>query len=58
MKYLSVQSGYKGVGTIYGKLEFRLRIPRPEHDLADLEVQEAWKKNCERKLNEFNSSIH
>ncbi|MEG4409158.1 winged helix-turn-helix domain-containing protein [Microcoleus sp. MON2_D5] len=27
-------------------LEFRLRIPRPEHDLTDLEVQEAWKKTA------------
>jgi len=25
-------------------LEFRLGLPRPEHDLASLEVQEAWKK--------------
>ena len=26
-------------------LEMRLRVPRPEHDLADPDVQEAWKKN-------------
>ncbi|WP_445305291.1 hypothetical protein [Microcoleus sp. Pol12A5] len=39
-------------------MEFRLRIPRSKHDLADFEVQEAWKKNCEGKLNEFNISIH
>jgi transposase len=25
-------------------LEMRLRVPRPEHDLADPDVQEAWKK--------------
>jgi len=56
--YLTVQSAYKGVGTIYVRREFRLRIPRAEHDLADLEVPEAGKKNCERQLNEFNSSIH
>lgn len=51
---VSVQRGWDYLRS----LEFRLRAPRPEHDLGDLEVQEAWKKNCEREPNEFNSSIH
>ena len=51
---VSVQRGWDYLRS----LEFRLRIPRPEHDLADLEVQEAWKKNCEGSPSEFNSSIH
>ena len=25
-------------------MEFRLRVPRPEHQEADLEAQEKWKK--------------
>jgi transposase len=51
---VSVQRGWDYLRS----LEFRLRIPRPENDLADIEVQEAWKKNCECEPNEFNSSIH
>ena len=51
---VSVQRGWDYLRS----LEFRLRIPRPEHDLADIEVQEAWKKNGECEPNEFNSSIH
>jgi transposase len=51
---VSVQRGWDYLRS----LEFRLRVPRPERDLTDLEVQEAWKKNCAREPNEFNSSIH
>ncbi len=51
---VSIQRGWDYLQS----LEFRLRIPRPEHDLADLEIQEAWKKNCEREPSEFNSSTH
>jgi transposase len=39
-------------------LEFRLRIPRPEHDITDLETQEAWKKNWVSEPKKFNISIH
>lgn len=28
-------------------MEYRLRIPRPENQQADLKEQEAWKKNCQ-----------
>jgi hypothetical protein len=41
---VSVQRGWDYLCS----LEFRLRIPRPEHDLTDLEVQEAWKKTAMR----------
>jgi transposase len=41
---VSVQRGWDYLRS----LEFRLRIPRPEHDLADPDVQETWKKNSER----------
>lgn len=51
---VSVQRGWDYLRS----LEFRLRIPRPEHDLSDIEVQEAWKKNCVRELIEFNRGIH
>lgn len=51
---VSVQRGWDYLRS----LEFRLRIPRPEHELTDVEVQEAWKKNCEHEPNEFNISIH
>ena len=50
---VSVQRGWDYLRS----LEFRLRIPRPEHDLTDLEAQEAWKKNSAHEPNEFNSSI-
>lgn len=51
---VSVQRGWDYLRS----LEFRLGIPRPQHDLADIEVQQAWKKNGERKPNEFNIRIH
>jgi transposase len=51
---VSVQRGWDYLRS----LEFRLPIPRPEHDLTNLKVQEAWKKNGEGEPNEFNSSIH
>jgi transposase len=41
---VSVQRGWDYLRS----LEFRLRIPRAEHGLADPDVQEAWKKNSER----------
>jgi transposase len=28
------------------QMEFRLRVPRPEHHQQDPQEQEAWKKNC------------
>ncbi|MBD2012384.1 winged helix-turn-helix domain-containing protein [Microcoleus vaginatus] len=56
--YLTVPERVQRGWDYLRSLEFRLRIPRPEHDLADLEVQEAWKKNCVREPNEFNISIH
>ena len=28
------------------QMEFRLRVPRPEHQQQDPMAQEAWKKNC------------
>jgi transposase len=51
---VSVQRGWDYLRS----LEFRLPIPRPEQALRDLEVPEAWKKNCSSQPNEFNSSIH
>lgn len=30
-------------------LRLHLRVPRPEHDQASPEEQEAWKKNCSRR---------
>ncbi|MEG4281455.1 winged helix-turn-helix domain-containing protein [Microcoleus sp. MON1_C1] len=50
---VSVQRGWDYLRS----LEFRLRIPRPEQVLTDLEVQGAWKKNSAHEPNEFNS-IH
>lgn len=38
---ISIQRGWDYLRA----LELRLRVPRPEHDLADRDVQEAWKKN-------------
>ena len=53
-RQVSIQRGWDYLHS----LEFRLRVPRPEHDLTDLEVQEAWKKNSAHEPKEFNSSIH
>ena len=39
-RQVSIQRGWDYLHS----LEFRLRVPRPEHDLTDLEAQEAWKK--------------
>ncbi len=38
---VSIQRGWDYLRS----LELRLRVPRPEHDLSDYNVQEAWKKN-------------
>ena len=38
-------------------LELRLRVPRPEHELSDRDIQEAWKKNSTNECNKFNISI-
>ncbi len=31
------------------QMEFRLRVPRPEHQQQDPQAQEDWKKNCQSK---------
>ena len=38
---VSIQRGWDYLRS----LEFRLRVPRPEHDLTDPSIQETWKKN-------------
>ncbi|WP_445243657.1 MULTISPECIES: winged helix-turn-helix domain-containing protein [unclassified Microcoleus] len=39
-------------------LELRLRVPRPEHELSNPDVQASWKKNSANECNKFNLSIH
>ncbi len=56
--YWNVQSAYKGVGTIYVRWSFGYEYPDRNMTTADIEVQEAWKKNGEREPKEFNSRIH
>ena len=46
---VSIQRGWDYLRS----LELRLRVPRPEHDLADPDVQQAWKKNSIFKCNKF-----
>lgn len=39
------------------QLELRSRVPRPQHQEADLEEQQAWKKNWRLWWSEFSSNI-
>jgi transposase len=50
---VSVQRGWDYLRS----LELRLRVPRPEHELSDPDIQEAWKKNSTNECNKFNISI-
>jgi transposase len=38
-------------------LRLRLRVPRPEHQEADPDEQEAWKKNCSKRRPGFKRSF-
>lgn len=51
---VSVQRGWDYLRS----LELRLRVPRPEHELSERDIQEAWKKNSTNECNKFNISIH
>lgn len=50
---VSVQRGWDYLRS----LELRLRVPRPEHELSDQDIQEAWKKNFTGECNKYNMSI-
>ncbi|MDZ8186633.1 MAG: winged helix-turn-helix domain-containing protein [Nostoc sp. ChiSLP02] len=51
---VSIQRGWDYLRS----LEFPLRVPRPEHDLADPDVQQAWKKNSINKCNKLDENTH
>ena len=51
---VSIQRGWDYLRS----LELRLRVPRPEHDLADPDIQQAWKKNSINKCNRSDENIH